>query len=164
MLSRIQIQNLGPFESFDSGKLPAVALISGDNGIGKTGLLECIKWVGASGHDPDMIHGGAEAGEVIVTTDTGAQLRARITRKETTRGWKPKPAPAPPAALNPASQRVLSSLEDKTEWPDPEDPVNEPWIKYHGKLYHNASGQIGGYREWVAPEKPKAQSNQQRGF
>lgn len=90
MLSRIQITNLGPFAEFNSGALPAVALISGDNGIGKTGLLECVKWVGASGHDPDMIHGGAEAGEVVITTDTGAQLRARTSRKETTRGWKPK--------------------------------------------------------------------------
>ena len=68
MLTRIQITNLGPFEAFDSGALPAVALIHGDNGAGKTGLLECLKWVGASGHDPDMIRGAAEAGEVIVVT------------------------------------------------------------------------------------------------
>jgi DNA repair exonuclease SbcCD ATPase subunit len=90
MLTRIQITNLGPFETFDSGALPAVALIHGDNGAGKTGLLECLKWVGASGHDPDMIRGNAESGEVIVTTDTGAQLRAITTRKQTTRSWKPK--------------------------------------------------------------------------
>ena len=56
----------------------------------------------------------------------------------------------------PAPLKPPTHLEEKSEWPDPEDPANEPWIKYQGKLYHNASGQIGGYREWVAPEKPKA--------
>ena len=65
------------------------------------------------------------------------------------------PAPAPGPVTAPAPLKPPTHLEEKSEWPDPEDPANEPWIKYQGKLYHNASGEIGGYREYIAPEKPK---------
>lgn len=90
MLRRIQITNMGPFASFDSGELPAVALIEGGNGVGKTGLMDCIRWTGDSGHDPDMIHGASEFGEVIITTDDDTQLRVRTSRDQTVRYWKPK--------------------------------------------------------------------------
>lgn len=96
MLKRIQITNMGAFPAFDSGDLPGVVLVDGDNGIGKTSLLDCIKWLGGSGHDPDMIHGGAEFGEVVITLDDGSdredptQLRVRTDREGTLRYWRPK--------------------------------------------------------------------------
>lgn len=90
MLKRVQITNMGAFATFDSGPLPAVCLLEGDNGVGKTSLQDCIKWVGENGHDPDMVHGGAEFGEVIITTDDDTQLRVRTTRDDTLRFWKPK--------------------------------------------------------------------------
>lgn len=87
MIQRIQITNLGPFATFDA-LLPAVALVQGGNGAGKTGLLDCAKYIGERGHDPDMLHGGAESGDVVITLSTGHQMRARVTPKETTRSWR----------------------------------------------------------------------------
>lgn len=88
-ITRIQITNMATFTAIDYA-LPMVCLIQGGNGVGKTGLLDCIRCLGESGHDPDILHGNAAEGETIVTMDDGAQLRVRVTRAETWRGWKPK--------------------------------------------------------------------------
>ena len=88
MIKRIQVTNLGCFDSLDV-ELPAVTVVSGGNAAGKTTLLDCIKFVGDRGHDPDLIRGAADFGEVVLTLSEGNQIRARATRKETTRWWKP---------------------------------------------------------------------------
>ena len=88
MIKRIQVTNLGCFDSLDV-ELPAVTVVSGGNAAGKTTLLDCIKFVGDRGHDPDLIRGAADFGEVVLTLSEGNQIRARATRRETTRWWKP---------------------------------------------------------------------------
>ena len=88
-IKHLTINNVGPFAGEHHFDLPAVAIIQGGNGVGKTGLTEAINYIGERGHDPDMIHGNAEIGEVTVTMADGYQMRARITRDETQRAWKP---------------------------------------------------------------------------
>jgi DNA repair exonuclease SbcCD ATPase subunit len=88
LIKRIQVTNLGCFDSLDV-ELPAVTVVSGGNAAGKTTLLDCIKFVGDRGHDPDLIRGAADFGEVVLTLSEGNQIRARATRRETTRWWKP---------------------------------------------------------------------------
>jgi len=88
-LKSVKIDNMAAFESFET-ELPAIAMIQGKNGLGKSSLLACLKYAFDRGHDPDIIHGDAAYGEILVTFDNGAQVKARATRKsnETTRGWK----------------------------------------------------------------------------
>ena len=88
MLKSITITNLGAFAGETSIELPAVCLVSGGNGKGKTSLLDIIKFFGDKGHDPDLLHGNAPDGDAVLVLDDGNQLRLRITRKETTRWWK----------------------------------------------------------------------------
>ncbi len=88
-IKKLSITNLGPFAGTKDWDLPMVCLVQGGNGVGKSGLQACIKFVGEHGHDPDMIHGNAEWGEVVLTMDTGHQLRARVTTTETVRSWRP---------------------------------------------------------------------------
>lgn len=90
MITRLSITNMGGIAALDTA-LPAVCLLQGRNGSGKSTLLAALKYLTDRGHDPDIIHGNAEFGEIIVTLSDGNQLRARASRTtgETTRGWKP---------------------------------------------------------------------------
>ena len=87
-IKSLTIENVGAFSGKHEFMLPAVCLIQGGNAAGKTSLQEAIKYVGDRGHDPDMIHGAAEAGDIVITMADGHQMRARITRTETQRAWK----------------------------------------------------------------------------
>ena len=89
MLKSITITNLGAFAGETSIALPAVCLVSGGNGEGKTSLLDIIKFFGDRGHDPDLLHGSQPEGDAVLVLDDGCQLRLRVTRRETTRWWKP---------------------------------------------------------------------------
>lgn len=88
-LKSIAIMNMAGFESFQT-ELPAIALIQGANQRGKTSFLDCLRYVFGRGHDNDMIHGQADAGEILITLDSGAQVKAKAVRKtnETTRSYK----------------------------------------------------------------------------
>ena len=87
MITHISITTLAGIARLDL-PLPAVTLVMGGNGRGKTSFLAALRLLVDRGHDPELIHGNAEWGEVIATTDTGHQIRAYVTRAETTRGWK----------------------------------------------------------------------------
>lgn len=96
-LHSLQIENLAAFPVF-SATFPAVALIQGRNGLGKSSLLAVLRYAfgrrvdgsRAVEHDPAMIHGNAEGGEATLTFDDGSQLRVRVTKAETFRMTKPK--------------------------------------------------------------------------
>jgi DNA repair exonuclease SbcCD ATPase subunit len=88
-IASISIANMAAFESFET-KLPAVALIQGKNGNGKTSLLDCLKYAMGRGHNEDMIHGDAPEGEILIEFDNGAAVKCRAVRDkhETTRSWR----------------------------------------------------------------------------
>ena len=96
-LKSIRIENLAAFPSL-SAMLPAVSLLQGANGVGKTSLKAVICYAfgrRAEGsrsveHDPRMLHGNAEKGEATITFDDDSQLRVLVTRDSTTRMTKPK--------------------------------------------------------------------------
>lgn len=96
-LHSIAITNLAAFPAF-TATFPAVAIIQGRNGLGKSSLQSVIRYAfgrrtdgsRAVEHDPVMLHGNADKGEAIITFDDGSLLRVLVTRKDTTRQTKPK--------------------------------------------------------------------------
>lgn len=87
-LTKIQITNFAAFATYEA-TLPAVSIFEGQNGQGKTSALYALQYGFGRGHDPDVLHGSAEEGELLYTFDDDSQIKARITRKETTRMTKP---------------------------------------------------------------------------
>lgn len=78
-LTHVTIKNMRGLAHFD-GDIPAVCLVSGANGQGKSTLEDAIKYTAgrrsstagsARGveHDPTMLHGDAERGECVLTFD-----------------------------------------------------------------------------------------------
>ena len=76
-LQHVTITDMAGFAGVHEFDLPAICLISGKNGRGKSSLLDCLRYCFDSGHDEDMIHSGAECGEIIVLLDDGGAVRAR---------------------------------------------------------------------------------------
>lgn len=53
--------------------------ITGQNGTGKTSVLEAIKSAVSGGHDATLLRKGAEHGEVVLVLDDGAEIKKRVT-------------------------------------------------------------------------------------
>lgn len=88
-LTEISIENMAGFQQYAVPLFKSVTVVEGKNGEGKTGLLDCFRYALGRGHDPDMIHGTAPGGSILLTFDDGSQVKCRATRKGTDRGWKP---------------------------------------------------------------------------
>ena len=99
-ITNISITNLAAFTEF-SVSLPAVGLIEGKHGAGKSSLERCIMYIfglrplaekGQKSimHDPTILHGNAEKGECVISFDDGAleSLRVRVTADRTERTVK----------------------------------------------------------------------------
>ena len=88
-LTHISITNMAGFEEFATN-IPIVAIIQGKNGLGKSSLLDCLKYAFGRGHDEDMIHGDAPEGEILIEFDDGSAVKCRAVRErhETVRGWR----------------------------------------------------------------------------
>lgn len=82
-LKSVQITNIKAIESLTIAA-GAVTVIAGENGAGKTSVLDAISSVFEGGHDPALIRHGADRGEVILALDDGVTIRKRITQKEST--------------------------------------------------------------------------------
>jgi hypothetical protein len=89
-LQHVTITDMAGFAGVHEFDLPAICLITGKNGRGKSSLLDCLRYCFDSGHDEDMIHSGAECGEIIVILDDGGAVRARAAKADnkTTRDWR----------------------------------------------------------------------------
>lgn len=55
--------------------------ITGQNGQGKTSVLEAIKAVVEGGNDATLLRKGAEQGEVVLVLDDGTRISKRVTEK-----------------------------------------------------------------------------------
>lgn len=100
-LTHIRIVNIAGISNMDE-EIPAVAIVEGANGEGKSSLTEAICYAagrrpGPQGrrgveHDPMMVHGNAERGEIHCTFDDPdgnlKWLKCLVTRDETTRWTK----------------------------------------------------------------------------
>src|SRR4051812_48596304 len=88
-INSISITNMAKFENFQT-ELPAVTIIQGKNGQGKTGLLDCLRYSFGRGFDSDMLRAGAEQGEILIKFDDGGELKCSTSRKNstTTRSYK----------------------------------------------------------------------------
>jgi DNA repair exonuclease SbcCD ATPase subunit len=70
-----------PAATFKPGTL---TVVKGENGSGKSSILDAIRTVFDGGHDPGLVSLGAKSGFVKLTLDDGTTIRKGITAKGTT--------------------------------------------------------------------------------
>lgn len=89
-LTSVSITNLAGLPFFEA-KLPAVCLLTGKHGAGKSSFQNIVKYAfgrrvlstSSRGieHDPSMLHGGAERGEALLSFDEGPIESLRVVVK-----------------------------------------------------------------------------------
>lgn len=86
MSRRLQSVSITNIKGIDSLTLRAgaVTVIAGQNGAGKSSVIDAIDTVFSGGHDPALIRHGADRAEVVLTLDDGTTIRKRITPKDST--------------------------------------------------------------------------------
>lgn len=78
-VERIDIQNIGGLEEFHA-ELGAINLVVGENGTGKSSVLNALEIVLGGGSDPDLIHNKHDHGEVLLTLSDGTTVHKSMER------------------------------------------------------------------------------------
>jgi DNA repair exonuclease SbcCD ATPase subunit len=83
-IQHLRISNILGITSLEITPGGALTEISGDNGIGKTSVLEAIKAATQGGHDATLLRAGCDKGEVVLVMDDGTQLHKTISATRST--------------------------------------------------------------------------------
>lgn len=78
-VERIDILNIGGLEEFHAD-LGAINLVVGENGTGKSSVLDALEIVLGGGSDPDLIHNKHDHGEVLLTLSDGTTVLKSMER------------------------------------------------------------------------------------
>ena len=78
-ISSITVRDFRGISRF-SAKLGMISIVIGENGIGKTSLIESIAGIFEGGSDPDDVRNGAEEAEIILELSDGTQARKIVKR------------------------------------------------------------------------------------
>lgn len=78
-LVEVKIENVKGVESLEI-RPGAVTVVSGENGCGKSSVLEGIAAVFEGGHDPALIRHGAKRARIALALDDGTQISKTITK------------------------------------------------------------------------------------
>ncbi len=80
-VSRIIINNILGVEHMDITP-GIVTQITGQNGTGKSSVLNAIKSTMKGGHDATLLRAGAEKGEVVLILDDGTEIKKTVTSEK----------------------------------------------------------------------------------
>lgn len=78
-VTKIEIRNVLGIRELAFQPNGTLTTISGPNASGKSSVIDAINSVFEGGHDPTMLHDGAEEGEVLMMLSDGVTIRKRIT-------------------------------------------------------------------------------------
>lgn len=83
-IQHIRISNILGITELELSPGGTLTEIAGDNGLGKTSVLEAIKAALTGGHDATLLRDGAEKGEIVLVLDDGVQLHKTVTAFKST--------------------------------------------------------------------------------
>src|SRR5438270_7793157 len=73
-LEKVQIESIGGIEYLEFPTSAALIEVTGDNGVGKSSVLNAIRCVVEGGHDPALLRLGAKKGVVRLLLDDGTTI------------------------------------------------------------------------------------------
>lgn len=78
-IQHLKIENILGIQNLELTPGGTLTEISGDNGLGKTSILEAVKAATQTGHDATLLRKGADKGEIVLVMDNGIELHKRVT-------------------------------------------------------------------------------------
>jgi ABC-type cobalamin/Fe3+-siderophores transport system ATPase subunit len=81
-ISKITIKNIMGVEELEI-EPGRVTVLYGENGVGKTSVLEAIRSALAGGTDATLLRSGTETGESVILLDDGTEIRSLVTPDKT---------------------------------------------------------------------------------
>lgn len=82
-VTAIRLQNILGLREFEV-RPGSVTVIEGQNGAGKTTILEAIRAALGGGHDATLLRKGSEYGEIVLELSDGSEITKEITPDKTT--------------------------------------------------------------------------------
>lgn len=78
-IQHLRISNILGITQLEITPGGTITEIAGENGQGKTSVLEAVKAATQTGHDATLLRHGAEKGEIVLVLDDGVELHKRVT-------------------------------------------------------------------------------------
>ena len=116
----------------------AVTVIAGENGAGKSSVIDAIDCVFSGGHDPNLIRHGAEKAEVVLTLDDGVTIRKRITPKDSTLEVRTEDGGIVKAPANYVKRLADSFAFDPIGLLEAKPKERAAWLLKHGGITFSA--------------------------
>lgn len=137
-LKSVSIKNIKGIESLTL-EAGAVTVIAGENGAGKSSVLDAIDTVFSGGHDPGLIRHGADKAEVVLTLDDGVTIRKRITTKDSTLEVRTEDGGIVKAPANYVKRLADSFAFDPIGLLDAKPKERAAWLLKHGGITFTAA-------------------------
>lgn len=84
-IKTIDINDIGCLEKLAIKPGSSLTVIEGRNAVGKSTVLNALRYILEKGHDPSLLRKGAEKGSITLNLDDGCQILVTITPEKTTR-------------------------------------------------------------------------------
>lgn len=136
-LQSVQIKNVKGISSLTL-QAGAVTVIAGENGAGKSSVIDAIDCVFTGGHDPALIRHGADKAEVLLTLDDGVTIRKRITPKDSTLEVRTEDGGIVKAPANYVKRLADSFAFDPVGLLEAKPKERAAWLLKHGGITFSA--------------------------
>lgn len=118
-IQKIQIKNILGIENFEMTPDAKLTVVGGQNGAGKTSLINAINAALGGGHDATLLRNGADKGEVVIVFDDKSSINKIITESGSTVKMKDKAGKLIPGK----PQTMIDALTNKSKAINPVNPI-----------------------------------------
>lgn len=118
-IKKITIKNILGIEDWELNPDAKFTVVAGQNGAGKTSLIQAINAALGGGHDATLLRNGTEKGEVVIVFDDNSSINKTITESGSTVKVKDKAG----KLIAGKPQTMIDALTNKSKIINPINPI-----------------------------------------
>lgn len=118
-IKQIKINNILGIEELEINTDAKLTVVKGQNGVGKTSLIQAINAALGGGHDATLLRNGTDKGEIILVLDDNTSINKTVTESGSTVKLKDKAGKLIPGK----TQSLIDALTNKSKALNPVNPI-----------------------------------------